>query len=190
LRSALGQLLGEHAELAFDATRAVVTGSPAATEAAAALDANTQDIIAAMRAALGRDAAAKFAPVWASHIDALVAFSVAIAHNDEAGQAAAREKIDHFPADLGALLPQLSGGRVGQVTILQALREHDQQLLQQVTAYAAKDYPHAHDIAYGGYDHMFAVATTLAAVLEGHAASTAPRGGANTGAGGLARAAR
>ena len=186
LRSALGQLLGEHAELAFDATRAVVAGSPTAVPAARALDANTRDVIAAMQAALGRAAANEFGPIWASHIDALVAFSVAVARSDETAQAAARARIDHFPGELGQLLPQLSGGRVGQVTVLAALREHDQQLLQQVTAYAAKDYPHAHDIAYAGYDHMFAVASTLADVLEGHAAATVPRGGANTGGGGSA----
>ena len=190
LRSALGMLLGEHAELAFDATRAVVAGSPTAVPAAQTLDENTRDIIAAMQAALGQAAAQKFGAVWADHIDALVAFAVAVAKGDDVGQAAARRRLDAFPAQLGALLTPLAAGRVQEQTVLAAMREHDAQLLQQVTAYAARDYPHAQDIAYAGYAHMFAIATTLAAVLEGRASSAAPLGGAATGGGWLARHAR
>ena len=187
LRSALGQLLGEHAELAFDATRDVVAGNPGAQAAAAALNGNTQDIDAAMQAALGTRTAAKFGGIWAQHIDALVAFSMAVAQNDDAAQTAARRRLERFPTALGQLLSPLAAGRVEASQVLGALKEHDQQLLQQVTAYAAKDYPRAHDIAYAGYDHMFGIATTLADALEGNAASTAPKGGAATGGGGMVR---
>jgi hypothetical protein len=186
LRSALGQLLGEHVELAFDATRAAVAGSPAASEGIRALDGNTRDILTALQAALGPGAATSFSRVWGSHIDALVQFTVAIAENDEAGQAAARRKIDAFPPELTKLLAGVSGGRVAAQPVVDALAQHDQQLLQQVTAYAAKDYGRAQEIAYDGYAHMFRIATTLAGALEGRAAGQAPRGGAATGGGGTA----
>jgi len=187
LRSGLGQLLGEHVELAFDATRAIVAGQPAAEAAAQALNENTQDILTAMQGAVGDKASAAFGRVWAAHINALVAFSVGVADDDDQAQAAARAGLDDFPGKLSALLAPLSQGNVAAQTVVAALREHDQQLLQQVTAYAAKDYGTSHDLAYAGYDHMFAIATTLADVLGGQAGGTAPRGGADTGGGGAAR---
>jgi hypothetical protein len=187
LRSGLGQLLGEHVELAFDATRAIVAGQPAAEAAAKALNENTQDILAAMHGAVGDQASATFGRVWAAHINALVAFSVGVADDSDKAQAAARATLDDFPGRLSAVLAPLSQGNVAARTVVAALREHDQQLLQQVTAYAAKDYDTSHDLAYAGYDHMFAIAATLADVLGGEAGGTAPHGGADTGAGGTAR---
>jgi hypothetical protein len=187
LRSGLGQLLGEHVELAFDATRAIVAGQPAAEGAAQTLNENTQDILTAMQGAVGDQDSAAFGRVWAEHINALVAFSVAVADDNDKAQAAARALLDDFPGKLSALLAPLSQGNVAAQTVVAALREHDQQLLQQVTAYAAKDYDTSHDLAYAGYDHMFAIAATLADVLGGEAGGTAPHGGADTGAGGAAR---
>ena len=185
LRSGLGRLLGEHVELAFDATRAIVAGQPAAGAAAQALNANTADILAAMNGAVGAEAASSFGEVWATHIDALVAFSVAVADNDDAAQSKARASLDRFPGRLSSLLAPLSHGNVAAAPVVAALREHDQQLLQQVTAYAARDYATAHKLAYAGYDHMFAIAGTLADVLAGRSAAAAPHGGAGTGGGGM-----
>jgi hypothetical protein len=187
LRSALGRLLGEHVELAFDATRAVVSGSPAADAAAGALDQNTQDVVAAMRAALGPADGTTFSSIWADHIDALVRFAVAVADRDDTAQAKARAALDTFPRRLGEVLAGVSHGSVAAQTVVAALHEHDEQLLQQVTAYAARDYATSHDLAYAGYDHMFAIAETLAEALEGGTAATAPRGGAATGGGGTAQ---
>ena len=187
LRSALGRLLGEHVELAFDATRAVVTGGPSAEAAAGALNANTEEIIAAMQAALGAADAEEFSRIWAAHIDALVTFAVAVADGDDEAQARARARLDTFPRQLGTLLPGVSGGQVPADTVIAALREHDLQLMQQVTAYAAKDYSTSHNLAYEGYDHMFAIADVLADVLVGRVGATAPLGGAGTGGGGTWR---
>ncbi len=186
LRSALGRLLGEHVELAFDATRAVVSGNAAAEAAAGALNENTQEIIAAMQGALGTKTGKEFSRIWAAHINAVVTFSVAVADADDEAQARARTTLDEFPRQLGAVLPAVSGGKVAADTVIAALRQHDQQLLQQVTAYAAKDYSTSHDLAYEGYDHLFAIANTLAEALEGSMAGSAPRGGAGTGGGGTA----
>jgi hypothetical protein len=185
LRSALGRLLGEHAELAFDATRAIVAGQPGAAAAAQALNANTADLLSAMNGAVGNQAASAFGQVWAAHLNALIAFAVAVADSDDAAQSRARARLDMFPARLSSLLAPLSHGRVGAAPIVAALRVHDQQLLQQVTAYAAHDYPTAHALAYSGYDHMFMIAATLADVLAGRSAAAAPLGGAATGGGGM-----
>ena len=103
LKSGLGQLLGEHVELAFDATRAIVAGQPAAEAAAQALNENTQDILTAMQGAVGDQASAAFGRVWAEHINALVAFSVGVADDNDKAQAAARAHLDDFPGKLSAL---------------------------------------------------------------------------------------
>jgi hypothetical protein len=76
---------------------------------------------------------------------------------------------------------------VSAQTVIDALHEHDQQLLQQVTSYAAGDYATSHEIAYEGYVHMHDIAATLADVLEGRVAGDSPRGGAATGGGWFAR---
>ena len=187
LRSELGRLFGEHAALAFDASRAVVSGSPSAEAAADALNANSAEIVSAVRAALGPRAALRVSTVWAAHVDALVRFAVAVADRDDVAQARARAALDRFPQKLGAVLPALAGGRVAAQTVAASLRTHDEQLLQQVVAYAAGDYATSARLSYDGYDHMFSVAGALATALEARAAGAAPRKGAHTGAGGMAR---
>jgi hypothetical protein len=187
LRSALGRLLGEHVELAFDATRAIVAGSPSVEGAAGALNDNTEEIITALQGAIGRKAASRFSRIWAAHIDAVVKFAVAVADDDDAAQARARTALDEFPRQLGTVLPAISEGRVAARTVVAALKEHDEHLLQQITAFAAEDYETSHELAYAGYNHMFAIADTLAVALEGHAVGAAPRGGAATGGGGTFR---
>lgn len=187
LRSGLGQLLGEHAELVFDATRAVVSGTASAEAGAAALNANTEDIVAAMQAALDADVAKEFSAGWGDHIDAIVNFAVAVAEKDDEGQARARAAMEALPVQLGEILPGISGGSVASASVISAIKLHDQQLLQQVTAYAARDYRTANELAYDGYHHMFAVASTLATALEADTAGGAPLGGAATGGGGSFR---
>jgi hypothetical protein len=187
LRSALGRLLGEHVELAFDASRAVVAGSPSAEAAADALSENTREVLAAVQGALGAATAGAFGDVWADHIDSLVRFSVALADGDASAQSRARAELDSFPGRLQGVLPQAAKDAVAANAVIDALREHDQQLLQQVTAYAAGDFATAHELAYEGYEHMFAIAGTFAEAIRGSTGGTAPRGGAGTGAGGSVR---
>jgi hypothetical protein len=187
LRSALGELFGEHAALAFDVSRAVVAESPAAPASADALNVNTAAVVEAVRAALGPEAATAVSPVWAAHIDALMQFAVAVADNDDAAQARARAALDQFPARLGAVLAGVAGSGAAARRLVASLRKHDQLLLQQVTAFAAEDYTSSAQLAYQGYDHMFSLARMLADALEGRATAAAPRRGAHTGAGGMSR---
>ena len=59
-------------------------------------------------------------------------------------------------------------------------------LLQHADAYAKRDYPTAHDIAYDLYDQMFQLARALADAFGSTVAARLPQGGAQTGYGGLA----
>jgi hypothetical protein len=55
------------------------------------------------------------------------------------------------PPRLAAEFSRLAKGKVAVRAATQALDEHDQQLLTQITAYAEADYGQAHEISYGGY---------------------------------------
>ena len=64
---------------------------------------------------------------------------------------------------------------------------HDRDLIQQLNAYARGKYATAYGIAYEGYEHMFAVAQALASAIGPTIAARLPKGGVQTGGGGMAR---
>jgi hypothetical protein len=140
----------------------------------------------AVQAALGPKAAAAVSQVWAAHIDALMQFAVAVAGDDDTAQGQARAALDQLPARLGLVLAGVTSGAAAR-RLLASLQMHDERLLQQVTAFAAADYERSAQLAYRGFDQMFGVAAMLADALESRAAAAAPRRGARTGAGGMAR---
>ena len=183
LQSTLGLLLGEHMELTVDATRAVVTGSPEAPSAARALDSNSRELGRAFAGALGTRTASQIAALWADHVDAVVAFAVATQRGDATAADEARAALKRFAASLGSALRTVAKGRVQAAAATAALDEHDEALLDQTRAFAARDYRRAHDVSYDGYQHMFAVAATLRSAVEGNVAARLPVGGAATGFG-------
>jgi hypothetical protein len=64
---------------------------------------------------------------------------------------------------------------------------HDRDLLQQLDAYARGDYMTMHRMVYEGYQHMFEVAKVLASAIGPTIAARLPKGGVQTGGGGMAR---
>jgi hypothetical protein len=184
LRSTLGQLLGEHEELAVDTTRAVTKGSPDFRPAAGALDGTTRDLSQATDAVFGPARARQFNELWGRHIDAVVAFAVALADKNQAGEAKAQQDLQRSTAGMGAYLTSIAPGKVPARAVAAEMQRHDQDLIRQLRAYAAADYPAAHDLSYAGYHHMFSVAGLFASAVEGRMAVQMPHGGAATGAGG------
>ena len=65
---------------------------------------------------------------------------------------------------------------------------HDQMLLREADAFVAKEYQQAHDLAYATYQQMFDLAGQLANAFGATVASRLPRGGVQTGRGGMAAA--
>jgi hypothetical protein len=61
-------------------------------------------------------------------------------------------------------------------------------LTQQVDAFAGKDYPRAHELAYATYQDMVGMARQLADAFGESVAARLPQGGPQTGAGGMAGA--
>jgi hypothetical protein len=186
LRSQLGKLLAEHAVLVEDVTRAAVTNTPDFSAAAQMINANTSNLAAAMDTLFGAPAAKSFQSLWAFHVEQLVAYSAATAAKDPAKQDAARNQLHTFESRMSAFLGTATSGRMTPANLGAALLLHDQMLLKHADAYGAKDYKGAHDIAYDTYNHMFEVARQLADAFGATVAARLPKGGPQTGYGGLA----
>jgi hypothetical protein len=186
LRSQLGKLLAEHAVLIEDVSRAAVTGTPDFAAAGQMINGNTQDLTAAIDTLFGAAAAKRFQSLWGSHVEQLVAYGAATAAKDPARQQRARDGLGAFERGMAPFLGTASGHRLGDPALASALAAHDQMLLRHADAYGAKDYTAAHDIAYRTYGHMFDLARTLADAFGATVAARVPRGGAQTGYGGMA----
>jgi hypothetical protein len=186
LRSQLGKLLAEHAVLIEDVTRAAVSGTPDFTAAGDMINGNTRDLAAAIDTLFGAPAAKRFQALWAAHVDQLVAYASATAAGDAGRQQQARTGLATFEQGMAAFLATATGDRMTARNLAAALQMHDQMLLRHADAYAAKDYPGAHEIAAQTYDHMFDLARQLADGFGATVASRLPKGGAQTGYGGLA----
>jgi hypothetical protein len=189
LRSQLGKLLAEHAVLVEDVTRAAVTNTPDFDAAAKMINANTEALGAAMDTLFGPAAARQIQTLWASHVEQLVAYSAGAAAKDTARQEAAKAALRGFEGQMAKFLGTATSGRMSGADLTKALTAHDGMLLRHADAYAARDYPAAHDVAYLTYEHMFQVAQALADAFGATVAARLPQGGAQTGYGGLATAA-
>jgi hypothetical protein len=186
LRSQLGKLLAEHAVLVEDVTRAAVTNAPDFAASAQMINGNTADLAAAIDTLFGAAAAKQFQSLWAQHVEQLVAYAGATAAKDPGRQEQARARLRDIEQRLGAFLATATGRRVSTQDLTAAVQEHDQMLLRHADSYAAKDYTAAHNVALQTYDHMFDLARRLADAFGADVASRLPRGGAQTGYGGLA----
>jgi len=184
LRSQLGKLLAEHAVLVEDLTRAAVTNTPDFTASGDMINGNTRDLAAAMDTLFGAAAARRFQSLWGDHVEQLVAYSQA--GGDQAKKDAARTAMAGIEKRLGEFLSGATGERIGTGPLTTALREHDAMLMKHADAYGAKDYATAHDVAYRTYQEMFDLARTMADAFGANVAARLPRGGAQTGYGGMA----
>jgi len=187
LRSALSMLLGEHVELAVDTMRAGATGAEDFEAAAAALDANTRDVTEAMDALFGAKRAQAFNEVWADHIDLFVDYTVAVVEGDTAAREAVRERFDRVMRRFGTTLHKITGGRVDADVVTEEMGAHEQHLIDQIEQYAENDYRAAHRVSYTAYQHIRNVAAVLATPFAKTVAQHLPRGGSQTGGGGMAR---
>jgi hypothetical protein len=186
LQSQLGMRFGEHAELAVDAMRSGISNYPDFPAAAATLDQNTREITAMIESMFGAASARSFQALWADHIDAFVAYTQALAQNDEAAQDAAKERLTEFNSDFANFLSTSTQGRLGTAALADAFVMHEEMLLKQINEYAAANYGTAHQVSYEAYQHMFALADQAATAIGDTVAAGSPSGGAQTGGGGMA----
>jgi hypothetical protein len=186
LRSQLGQLLGEHVQLVIDATRAGVQNSKDFAAAGDVVNANTRDLAGAMSTLFGGKAATSFQSLWADHVDQIMVYTTATVSRNTQQRDEARQKLTDFENRLAAFIAGATQRRMPTADVAKALVMHDEMLLQQVDAYAAKDYRKAHEIADSTYAHMYDLSGQLADAFGATVAARLPKGGAETGSGGAA----
>jgi hypothetical protein len=183
LQSQLGMSFGEHAELAVDAMRSGISGLPDFPAAAGALDQNTSELTGTIESVFGAESARSFQALWGDHIDAFVAYTQALAQQDEAAQEAAQDRLTGFNSEFANFLSTSTDGRLGTAALADAFVMHEDMLLKQINAYAAADYSTAHQVSFEAYKHMFALADQAAAAIGETVAEGSPKGGADTGIG-------
>jgi hypothetical protein len=186
LRSAFAMLLGEHMELIVDAQRATFAGSPEFEAAAAQVNANTATLAEALGGIVGPDKAKEFQTAWANHVEGLMAYTAAAAGKDEAAKAVAKENLDGFAERLALYFSDVVRNVLATDPLTEAITAHDEHLIAQVDAYAAKDYAKAQQVQDEGYQQMVGVANVLVDAIEKVMAQAMPAGGSKTGGGGLA----
>lgn len=186
LRSTLGELLGEHMQLVVDAMGAALRGGPEFKADAAQVNADTEQLAGAIGVLFGPQSATRFESVWGDHVDALVSYSGAVAAEDEQGKAKALAQLRAFERHLSAFLSTGTDGRLTAPALSDVLHMHDRDLVEQIDAYARGDFKTAYSVTYQGYQHMFAVADTLSGAIGPTIAARLPKGGVQTGGGGMA----
>jgi hypothetical protein len=187
LRSAFAMLLGEHMELIIDAQRATFAGSSEFKAAAAQVNANTATLTQAMAAIVGPRKAAEFQSAWANHVEGLLAYSTAVASKDEAAKTTAAQNLDGFASRLALYFSDIVRNVLPVEPLSDALSVHDKHLIDQVNAYAARDYAKAQQMQLEGYQQMLGVANTLVDAIQRTVKPRLPVGGSQTGDGGTAQ---
>jgi hypothetical protein len=186
LRSAFSMLLGEHLELIVDAQRATFAGQPEFEAAAAQVNANTTALTKAMAGIVGPTKAAEFQTAWANHVEGLMAYTAAVAGNDETGKTVAKQNLEGFAERLGLYLSDIVKNVLAADPLTDAITAHDAHLVHHVDAFAAKNYPKAQQLEREGYLQMLGVANTLVGAIQRAVKPRLPVGGSKTGGGGLA----
>jgi hypothetical protein len=186
LRSAFAMLLGEHMELIVDSQQATFAGAAQFQAAAAQVNANTAALTKAMGAIVGPKKAAEFQTAWANHVEGLMAYTAAVAANDQNAKTVANQNLDGFAERLALYFSDIVKNVLAADPLTDAITAHDQHLIDHVEAYAAKDYPRAQQMGLEGYQQMLAVADTLVGAIQRTVKPQLPRGGSKTGGGGMA----
>ena len=184
--SAFAMLLGEHMELIVDAQRATFAGSPEFKAAAAQVNANTTTLAKAMGGIVGPQKAAEFQVAWANHVEGLLAYTAAVAGKDEAAKTVAKENLDAFAERLALYFSEIVRNVLATDPLTDAITAHDAHLINQVDAYAARDYRRAQQVQDEGYQQMVGVANVLVDAIQKTMQAQQPAGGSKTGGGGAA----
>jgi hypothetical protein len=187
LQSMLGELLGEHLQLAVDAMGAALRGGPEFKADATQVNADTEQLASAFGVLFGPKSGARFESVWGDHVDALIGYSGAVAANDQKGKDHALAQLHAFEQHLSTFLSTSTQGRLKAPALSEMLRMHDRDLVQQLDAYARGDYATTYRVVYDAYQHMFEVAKALSGAIGPTIAARLPKGGVQTGGGGMAR---
>jgi hypothetical protein len=166
LRVTLDNLLGEHAALAMNATNAGFSGAKSFPAAAKTLDRNSVALSKAIASFYGTKAGNTFLNgkfMWRAHIGFFVAYTVAKAKGDAAGQAKAVANLKRYTVVFGNFLAGATG--LPKAAVQNDLLGHVLELKNQLDAYAAGNYAKAGSLYHEAYNHMFMTGDLLAGAI-------------------------
>ncbi|OAT85040.1 copper amine oxidase [Bacillus sp. MKU004] len=165
LRTTLQHYLSEHAYLAVEAMRRGAEGSEDFDAAANALNANTEDLTAAITSVYGEEAGNQFNEMWSNHIGFFVDYVKATGANDQAAKDEALKKLDNYRADFSKFLETATGERLESDGLAEGLQMHVNQLIGAFDSYVAGDYEKAYEYEREAINHMHMVAKGLSSAI-------------------------
>jgi len=164
LRIGLDRLLGEHLVLAAEAMRSSISASPDTAAARQSLDANGDDLSAAVASVYGDAAGSAFSAVWRAHLDAYLEYIDALGAGDTARADAARASLTAYGKVFGDFMAK-ANPRLSSQAVSQLISHHTQALLAMVDAYRSGNTDQAYQVVGEAYDHMFTVGDALATAI-------------------------
>ena len=163
LRVAFNRLLGEHMQIAVDATQTALLGGKSFDAKGAELQANTDDLAAAIGSLYGDDAKQAFASQWNAHNGYFVNYTVATAKGDAAAKQKAVDGLTAYTKDFGTFLAGATGLPADAVTAQLAM--HVMHTAKAVDMFGTKDYAGSYANAAMGYVHMGATGDILSGAI-------------------------
>ena len=155
--------LAEHAFLAAVATTKSLTGAKDAKAAVAALNANTADLTKTIGSVYGDDAASAFKSQWDAHIGMFVAYTTALAKDDDAAKQAAADDLAGYTESFGEFLATATDGDAEAYQ--SALEKHVADLAGALDAADAGDAEQAWSLTRDAYAHMYMTGDALVAAI-------------------------
>jgi hypothetical protein len=165
LVTTLNTTLREHVFLATAATGAALGGrNDEFTGAAAALDANSNAMTAAIASVYGPEAGKAFDPLWKKHIAFLVDYTTALAGKQQAKADEAMGSLLQYTEDFGAFINTASP-KLPKETVADLVKTHVFTLKDVIDAQAAKEYSQVYGRVRTAADHMAMMANGLATTI-------------------------
>ena len=168
LRIGLNELLGEHAILAIQATQRGLVSGKDFPAVAKQLDANSVAISKAIGSVYGAAAAKQFLNgknLWRDHIKDFVAYTVATAKHDKAGQKKAVADLMAYIQTQAAFFAKATG--LPKQALVNDLTAHVLQLKGALDDYAGGKYAATFSLVHGAYGHMYMTGNVLAGAIAG-----------------------
>ncbi len=167
LRALLTRNLQEHVYLAGIATGEALGGRMDSFHAAAAtLDANSDDLIAAVGSVYGKAAGDAFGPLWKKHIGFFVDYTTAIAGGDQAKADKAKADLAAYAGEFGAFLESATAGGLTKDAVAKLVGDHAMTLIAAIDAEKAGDATAAYTALRTAAGHMTTIADALALAIS------------------------
>ena len=163
VRGRFEQLLGQHALLAMRLARSEVANTPDLQQVVqSSLAANSDALRQVVGVSFDGAQADRFQQLWKGYTDDLAAYADGAARGDSAGTQEARTALLDSCKDWGSWLEGASGGRVKAAEATRTAQARVTELMDQVDAYAARDYRRAYKLERDAYERTYGAGTTLA----------------------------